>query len=169
MLSRSWVTFRLVLLLAIGPTLLAIALATARKAPHYEAQVTTDSAGKEVVTSYILARSDIPYDGEVRLGQRLMSSGVLLMTILVHGGAAISVGLALTTASPWLRRAMVTAVGFSILGILAMRSLLALLVSRTSYSARERLWSVALWDVVVTIFALGLSWCTIWIWKRRLT
>jgi hypothetical protein len=98
----------------------------------------------------------------------LMSSGVLLMTILVHGGAAISVGLALATASPWLRRAMVTAVGFTVVGILAMRSLLALLVSRTSYSARERLWSVALWDIVVTILAVCLSLWTIWVWQRRL-
>ncbi len=121
------------------------------------------------VTSYVLARSDIPYDGEVRLGERLMIAAELIVTILVHGSAAICVALALTTANPWLRRAMVTAVGLTALGALAMRSLLAPLVSRTSFSAVETLWSVALWDVVVTMFAIALSWWTIWAWQRRVS
>jgi ABC-type transport system involved in multi-copper enzyme maturation permease subunit len=168
-LDRWRLAFRLVLLLAIGPALLATALATARSATQYEPQLTTDSAGAQTVTSYVLVRSDIPYPGEVRLGQRLMIAAALVVTILVHGGAAISVGLALTTANAWLRRAMVTVVGFTILGILAMRSLLIPLVSRTWFSVAETLRTVMFWNVVVTLFAAALVWCTIWIWKRRLS
>jgi ABC-type transport system involved in multi-copper enzyme maturation permease subunit len=160
-------TFRLVLALAIGPALLATALATARRATQYEPQFTTDSAGNQVVTSYVLANADAPYDGEVRLGLRLMIAAGLFITILVHGGAAISVGLALATANAWLRRALVTAVGLTVLGILAMRSLLALLASRTSFCVVGTLRAVMIWNIVVALFATGLLMCTIWVWKRR--
>jgi hypothetical protein len=167
-LRQWWTPFRLVLLLAIGPAVFALALATARRAPEYEPQFTTDPSGAQVITSYILARTDIPYPGEVRFGRRLLIYAALLATILVHGGAAISVGLALTTANAWLRRALATAVGLTVLGILALRSQLVLLVSRTSFRARETLWSVMFWDVLVILFAVGLSWWTNWIWQRRL-
>jgi hypothetical protein len=160
-------TFRLVLLLAIGPALLATALATARRAPQYEPQFTTDPAGNQVVTSYVLANPDAPYDGEVRLGRRLMIAAGLFVTILVHGGAAISVGLALATANAWLRRALVTAVGLTVVGILAVRSLLAPLVSRTSFRVEGTLRAVTVWNIVIALFAAGLLMCTIWVWKRR--
>ncbi len=164
-----WLSFRLVSLLAIGPALLAIALATARRATEYEPQFTTNSAGAQVVTSYVLARSDIPYDGEMRPGQRLMVAAGLVVTILVHGAAAICIGLALTTAKPWSRRVLVTAVGLTMVGILALRSLLVLLVSRLSFGVIEILRAVMCWNAVVAFFAVGLLWCTIWEWSRQLS
>jgi hypothetical protein len=96
-----------------------------------------------------------------------MIAAGLFVTILVHGGAAISVGLALATANVWLRRALVTAVGLTVLGILAMRSLLALLASRTSFRVVGTLRAVMIWNIVVALFATGLLMCTIWVWKRR--
>jgi len=190
-LGRWWEYFRLVLLLAIGPALLALALATAHKAPHYEPQYTKNPSGVQVVSSYVLARADIPYAGEVRFGQRLMIAAVLVVTILIHGGAAISVGLGLTTASVWSRRALATALGIIVVVVfvlpvflfivadsftvvtamwsfvMALASLLVLLVTRTSFSVGETLWSVLFWDVVVSLFAVGLSCWTIRAWQRR--
>jgi ABC-type transport system involved in multi-copper enzyme maturation permease subunit len=189
---RWWESFRLVHLLAIGPAIVALALATAHKAPQYEPQFTTSAAGVRTLTSELL-KPDLPYAGEVRLSQRLMIAGALIFTILVHGGAAISVGLRLTTVSGWSRRALFGAVGLTVLVVLvlplyllwlrngyglvtakwsfvmAANSLLALLVSRTSFNVGEVLWSVMFWDVVVALFAVGISWWTIWVWQRRLS
>jgi len=178
-------------LLAIGPALLALALATAHNAPHYEPQSTTNASGVQVVTSYVLAKTDITYVGEVRLGPRLMIAAVLVVTILVHGGAAISVGLGLTTANGWSRCVLATAVGLTVLVVLvlpiylflvadghavvtamwsfvmALASLLVMLVTRTSFSVGDTLSSVLFWDVVVSLFAVGLSCWTIWVWQQR--
>jgi hypothetical protein len=190
--GRWWKSFRLVLLLAIGPALLALALATAHKAPQYEPQFTTNSAGAQVVTSYVLLKADIPSNSEVRLGQRLMIAAVLVVTILCHGGAAISIGLALAIANEWSRRAVVAAVGFVLLltfvlpvylfvlnngraldtfgwsFVMAADSLLAVLVSRTSLRVGEALSSVIFWDVLVALLAVGLSGWTNWVERSRL-
>jgi len=192
-LRRWWESFRLVLLLAIGPALVALALATAHRAPQYEPQYTTNASGVQVVSSYVLAKADIPYAGEVRLGQRLIFAVMLIVTILVHGGAAIGVGLGLTTVNGWSRRALAAAVGLTLLVVLvlplylfrfnnshalvtamwsfvmASDSLLAVLATRRSFSVGETLWTVMFWDAVVTLFAVGLSWWTIWVWQRRLS
>ncbi|HKI20040.1 MAG TPA: hypothetical protein VKA15_19280 [Isosphaeraceae bacterium] len=191
-LVRWWESFRLVLLLAIGPALLALALATAHESPRYEPQFTKNASGAQVISSYVLAKADIPYAGEVRLGQRLTIATLLIVTILVHGGAAIGVGLGLTTANAWSRRALAAAVGFTLLVVLvlplylflldnrhalvtamwsfvmASDSLLAVLVSRNSFNVGQILWSVTFWNTVVAVFAAGLSWWTIWAWQRRL-
>jgi hypothetical protein len=127
----------------------------------------------------------------VQLGQRLMIAAVLVVTILCHGGAAISVGLALAIANGWSRRAVVAAVGFALLVtfvlsvylfvinngraldtigwsfVMAVDSLLAMLVSRTSLSIAEALSSVIYSDVLVALLALGLSGWTIWVEQRR--
>ena len=170
-----------------------LALATAHEPPQYEPLYTTNAAGVQNVTSYVLAKADIPGPGEVPLGQRLMIAAALIVTIWVHGGAAVSVGLGLTTADRWSRRAVVVAVGLTVLVVfllplylflldnsyalatamwsfvMASDSLLALLVNRRSFTAGETLWSVMFWDVVVTLLAVGLSWWTIWVWQRRLS
>jgi ABC-type transport system involved in multi-copper enzyme maturation permease subunit len=167
-LGRWWKSFRLVLLLAIGPALLAMALATAHKAPRYEEHFTTDSMGNKIIDSYVLAKADHPYVAEARLGQRLLIAAQLIVTILVHGGAAISVGLGLTTANGWSRRAIATVVGLAFLAVFILQpaySLLALLVSRTSFSIGETLSSMIIWDIVVAVFAIGLSRWTIWAWQ----
>jgi ABC-type transport system involved in multi-copper enzyme maturation permease subunit len=192
-LGRWWKSFRLVLLLAIGPALLALALATAHKAWRYEPQFTKNASGAQVISSYVPAKADIPYVGEVRRGQRLLIATVLIVTILVHGGAAISVGLGLTTANRWSRRALASVVGLIFLVLLvlpvcltlvnsfrapdvamwsfitAADSLLEVLVTRTSFSALETLWSVTFCDLVIALFAVGLSCWMIWVWQRRLS
>jgi ABC-2 family transporter protein len=191
-LGTWWESFGLVLLLAIGPALLALALATAHKAPQYEPQFTTNSAGAQVVTSYVLLKADIPSSSEVQLGQRLMIAAVLIVTILCHGGAAISVGLALAIANEWSRRAVVAAVGFALLltfvlpvylfvfnngraldtigwsFVMAADSLLAMLVSRSSLSVGEALSSVIFWDVLLALVTVGLTWWTNWVERSRL-
>ena len=100
-------SFCLILLLALGPAILALALASAGTTPEYKAQF----SGK-VITSYVLANADIPYLGEVWPGQRMMIAAfpmmiaaLLVITIFAHGSVAIGVGLAFTIVSDWTRRA----------------------------------------------------------------
>jgi ABC-type transport system involved in multi-copper enzyme maturation permease subunit len=166
--GRWWKSFRLVLLLAIGPALLAMALATAHKAPRYEAHFTTDSMGNKAIDSYVLAKADNPYVAEARLGQRLLIAAQLIVTILVHGGAAISVGLGLTTANAWSRCAIATVVGLAFLAVFILQpaySLLSMLVTRTSFSVGDTVSSMILWDIVVAVLAFALSAWTIWAWQ----
>ena len=96
-LARWSASFRLVLLLAIGPTLLALTLATAHRAPRYTPLFTKNAAGVNSVSSYVLERTDQPYAGEILLGKRLMITAILLGTIMVHGAAAVGVGLGFAT------------------------------------------------------------------------
>ncbi len=96
-----------------------MALATAHKTPKYEPQF-TNTAGVQVVTSYVLVKADIP--GEVLLGHRLMIAAVLIVTILVHGGAAISVGLGVATANGRSRQALAIAIGLHLLVVLVSAS-----------------------------------------------
>jgi hypothetical protein len=122
----------------------------------------------------------------------LMIAAVFVATILCHGGAAISVGLALAIANEWSRRAVVAAVGFALLltfvlpvylfvlnngraldmigwsFVMAAETLLAMLVSRSSLSVGEALSSVIFWDVVLALVAVGLTWWTNWVERSRL-
>ena len=188
-LRRWWRSFCLVLLLAIGPAVLAFALATAHVAPRYDSQVTKDARGAAVV-SYVL-RSNLPYTGEVLHGHRLMLAGLLLATILAHGAAAVSVGLGLATVRGWSRRAIAWVVAIAVLAALvlplvlfvlngnrpldtaggsfamALSSILAALVTRTSVELEATLLSVAAWDIATALFAVGLSAWTIWFWEQK--
>ena len=110
----------------------------------------------------------LAYSILIAIGLVQVAAG-LVVTILVHGAAAICFGLALTTAKPWSRRVLVTAVGLTMVGILALRSLLVLLVSRLSFGVIEILRAVMCWNAVVAFFAVGLLWCTIWEWSRQLS
>jgi ABC-type Na+ efflux pump permease subunit len=171
-LGRWWKSFCLVALLAIGPAVLAMALATARNAHLYEPHFTTDSTGNQVFDSYVLANVGAPSDGDVRLGQRLVISAVLILTILVHGAGAISAGLGLSIANKWSGRALAIMVGLAVVVVFILQpanSLLGLLVTRTSLSTLETLWYVTLWTIVVAVFAAGLLWSTIATWRRRLS
>ncbi len=171
-LGRSWKSFCLVLLLAIGPAVLALALATARKAPVYEPHYTTDSAGNQVIDSYVLAKTNTASASDVRLGQRLVISALLLITILVHGAAAIGVGLGLSVATKWSGRVLAIMVGLATVVVFILQpanTLLALLVTRTSFNVPETLLDVAGWNIVVAFFAVGLSCSTIRTLRRRLS
>ena len=192
LLDRWWRSFRYVLLLASGPAILSLALATAHKAPRYEPQFTTTAPGVQTITSYVVVKDDIPSAGELQLGQRLMIAAVLVFTILIHGSAAISVGLGLTTASLWSRRALAAAVGVTVLVmivlplhlfmvegghdivtamwsiVMASSSLLTMLSTRRSFSVGDVLSSVLFWDLVFALIALGLARWTLLHWECQL-
>jgi ABC-type transport system involved in multi-copper enzyme maturation permease subunit len=187
---RRWLrSFCLVMLLAIGPTVLALGLATARVALRYDPQVTKDARGVAIVT-YVV-RSNQPYTGEVLLGHRLMLAALLFATILAHGGAAVSVGLGLATVNGWSRRAIAWVAAIAVLAALvlplvlfvlngnrpldtaggsfamASSSILVALVTRTAFQLDETLSSVAAWDIATALFAVGLSAWTIWFWQQK--
>ena len=136
-------------------------------------------------------RNDLPYDGEVRLGHRLLLTAVLLATILAHGGAAVSAGMGLATVSEWSRRKIAGVVAVAVLAALvlpfiffvlnggrpldamggsfamAMSSVLTALVTRKSFSLDEIILSVAAWDIATALFGLGLLWWTVRFWQRQ--
>ncbi len=184
-------SFLLVLLLAIGPAILALAMATSRKPPRYERQFTTTTAGVQQETSYLVV-NDPPSAGELQLGQKLLISAALILTVLVHGAMAISIGLGLTTVSVWSRRTLGAVLSLTVLMVfmiplylfllfdsshematamwtivMASGSLLTILVTRRSSSFGDILLSVLFWDVIFGLIALGLSLWTIWYWQRQ--
>ncbi len=191
--GRWWASFRLVLLLAIGPAVLAMASSTAHWKPTYQTKTSNDASKNPVVT-YELIKEHVPLVGEVNLGQRLIGGGLWIVTILVHGAAAIGVGLALSTVKAWSRRAFLAAIGLPLLVLLilplylfmtnnhydfelitstwifvvASNSLLDLLISRRSFSAEDIFRCVLLWDVVVALSTFGLLSWTARAWQRRL-
>jgi ABC-type transport system involved in multi-copper enzyme maturation permease subunit len=191
-LRRWWSSFRLVVLLAIGPALFALALATTHWTWQYQAQqVTKDSSGADVISAFKIISTHMPYIGELRLGTRLKAAAVFIATILIHGGAAVSVGLALAMVNKWSRRsikvtATIAALSALVLPVhllfldrghpvayagwsfaIAIYSLLTALVTRTSFSLDETVVLVAAWDLVVALLAIMLSWYTIRHWQRR--
>jgi ABC-type transport system involved in multi-copper enzyme maturation permease subunit len=189
-LGRWWRSYRLVLLLAIGPALLATSLATAQKAPRYISQTTADAMGR-VTYTWTLAVPNLRHAAEVPLGFRLASVALLIVTILVHGAAGVGVGLALATTMRGTRRAIAVVAGLTLivvfivpLGViilssrrpldttmwsvvLASESLLDILVAHGSFHIRDILWTVLFWDVVIGLFAAGMLWLAIRIWQRR--
>ena len=76
-LGKWWGTFRLVPLVAIGPGLMAFALATAQEPPP---------TGPRAALTFS--------ESEMTLGYRLFGAALVVATILAHGAAATSVGLA---------------------------------------------------------------------------
>jgi hypothetical protein len=171
-LGRWWKSFCLVLLLAISPAVLALALATARRAPIYEPHFTTGPTGGQVIDSYVQVNAQVPTVGYIRLAQRLRITALLIVTILVHGGAAVSFGLGVSVASKWSEKVLATVIGLASVTLLVlhpMNSLFAMLISRSSLSFEETLWYVTIWNMVVAAFAVALSRWTIRAWQRRLT
>jgi ABC-type transport system involved in multi-copper enzyme maturation permease subunit len=161
-LGKWWGTFRLVPVLAIGPGLMAFALATARRAAP--------------LPGVAVRRPD------VSSAYSICGAALMVATILVHGAAMTSIGLALAT---WIKRqvrAIVTsvcvfvlvAVGWPILvsnsfrpvqGMSSLSPLFVALVMADELAMRfERLagilWWVGFWDVGVAAFAIGLLWLT---------
>jgi hypothetical protein len=189
-LGRWWESFRLVILLASGPAVVALALATTYTAPRYEARATKTAADVEVVT-YVLAADEVKFEGQLGLGRRLMVAALLLITILVHGAAAVSIGLGLGEVKGGSRYALTAAAGLTGVVIFALPiflvahnhgyildsamwsvvmasdTLLALLASRSSTNIGQTIGLVIFWDVVLTLVTVGLSWWAIWASRRR--
>ena len=173
-------TPRMILLLAIGPAIFAIAMATARKPLQYEPQRTTNTASVKIVSSWVLKDRSIPGPGEMRVGQTLMTAATLFVTILVHGAAAISVGLGLTIARGWSKRTLAAAIGLTLFAVfilplyllvlngsqnqslgmwsfvIASESLLSLLFTHRA-DASATLRCVIVWDMVVALSLSGFS------------
>ena len=125
MVGRWWRVFRLALLLAVAPGLIALALASAREfrpvirvedttlRPGTKAVMitTTSPSGETLNRLYAADRSDatvqaalgaisVP-DPALPLGDRLRDAVLLMITILAHAAATTSVGLALAI---WIKR-----------------------------------------------------------------
>jgi hypothetical protein len=189
--DRGWKSFRLVLLLAIGPAVLALDLATTHKFIPPVAKVTKSPAGTQVVTweQPDPATANVERLGEVRLAHRLASVAVLIATILAHGAAAVSLGLALGTVIAQPKRALKASVAVIVVifiplplysfvnflignpafdpgvaswnFIVAVGSLLAPLLTRIDPNIRQVLATAMFWDTIITLFAAGLFWGTI--------
>jgi ABC-type transport system involved in multi-copper enzyme maturation permease subunit len=193
-LRRWWESFRLVLLLAIGPAILALALATAHRTILPVTKATTLPSGGQTFTwvEPDPAEANVERIGEVRLAPRLASAALLIVTILAHGAAAVSVGLALALAIERPRRASALGVGLIVAVIvvlplyisavtgtdlarrdgmwnfvIAAESLLAPLLTRIEPHIREILARAMTWDVIITLFAAGVLGWTIRPGRRR--
>ena len=103
-LRRWWASSRLVLVLALGPAIFALALATAQLVPHYEIRSISNPSTGPDIEYYVAVWSGGGYPDEIPLNERLMIAGVLVVTILVHGAAAIGASLMIATAWRWQRR-----------------------------------------------------------------
>ncbi len=189
-LGRWWESFRLVLLLAIGPAVLAMSLAIVNEVPRFLARTTTDATGQPV-DLHVPADLPIEHASKVHLGHQLIGASLLIVTILVHGAGAVGIGLALAIAKGWSRRAIGVGLGFILLVafvfplhmsgpdratalesagwsfVVAARLLLEPLVRGWSFIIRDILWSVFFWDIVVALGAIGLLWWTGREWQRQ--
>ena len=193
-LGQWWDSFRLVMVVAIGPAILALALGTAYKQVRPVLKLTTLPSGAQVQTwePPDPAQAKIELIGEVRLGPRLLSVAALIVTILVHGAAAVSIGLALSIGIKRSTRALSAGVGLLVLlviimpiylvimlnqsassrivmwnFVMAVDALLHALFSRVDPGIGDTLGSVLLWDVVVSVVTAGLLWLAIRMWQRR--
>ncbi len=122
---------------------------------------------------------DVP-DPALPLADRLRDSGLLMITILAHGAAATSIGLALAIWIKVRRRRIAASVCVSVL-VAVIWPIGVLLFIRTGYVAQRLaavsplwaanylmeplinrqlhpsalLWWIAAWDIVVGLFAIG--------------
>ena len=166
-LGKWWGTFRLVPLLALGPGLWALALATARQL--------FPPGGTPVYLSGLVLR------------YQLCGAALLVGTILAHGAVLTSVGLALATwikrpgraiaisvcvfvlagvAWPVLVKVYLTRSGNLSSGIAALSPIwvatqLGEHLAHSSHRLPEFLWWVAFWDIAVVSLAVGLLWLTV--------
>jgi ABC-type transport system involved in multi-copper enzyme maturation permease subunit len=159
---------RLVPLLALGPGLMGLALATARKAPP------TWPPGVSPL-----------YSEQASRGELLCGAALLVATILVHGALLASAGLALATWIARQSRAIALSVGFAVIvgagwpiligvsrmgaagqsmtslsPIVAVAEVVDFLTMRFRHWG-TRLWWVSFWDVECLVLALGLSWLAV--------
>jgi ABC-type transport system involved in multi-copper enzyme maturation permease subunit len=162
LLGKWWGTFRLVPFLAIGPGLMALAMATARL--------------RIPTTGVIFAGGR-----NVSLGVRLSAAVLLVATILTHGAALTSLGLALAT---WIKRQsraiatsvcvfvllaiawpILTLTGRGALALATLSPIISAIVLGEELSSRSdrlgsALWSVGLWNVAAAATAVGFCWLT---------
>jgi ABC-type transport system involved in multi-copper enzyme maturation permease subunit len=167
-LGKWWGTFRVVPLLAIGPGVMALAMATGRKVPQPR------PPGLPPI-----------YFEQLSLGYRLLGAGLLVATILAHGAMYTSIGLALAT---WVKRQsraialsvglfVLVAVGWPILVLALLRGgpngrgpaalspifcagNFADALTIRSLQFRAEIWWAAFWVTEVSLWAVGVLWLT---------
>jgi len=172
-LGKWWGTFRLVPLLLIGPGLMALACATAQEPPS-----------PPVPPGAVR----FPIMDVMSLGYRLFAAALVVATILAHGAAATSVGLALAI---WIKRpsrAIAISVGLFVLvavgwpflvlvlagagpgqdavGLAALSPIVCTGCSGGLLAVRPNqfrifFWWATYWSVAVTVWAVGVLWLTI--------
>ncbi len=163
-------SLRLVLLLALAPGLVALALATARHAPS-----AVPVPPGMLPDHYLkLPRADL-----------LFSAALLVTTVLVHGALLASIGVALAI---WIKRqsrAIAISVGLAVLinagwpiligisrmgmhgsGLACLSPVvvavnLADTLTMRMFHSREYFWWIAFWDIECTVMALGLLWLSV--------
>ncbi len=167
--GKWWGTFRLVPFLAIGPGLIVLALATARPVLPPPPKLT--------------GRVILPIFKDFGLAFRLGTAALLVATILTHGAALTSLGLAVAT---WVKRqgrAIATSVCIFVFVAIAWPFLamtggrggpaLATLspivgagdlgeeLSRRSERLGSTIWWVGVWDAAAAAAAVGLWWLAV--------
>jgi hypothetical protein len=180
--------------MAIGPGILALALGTAPKKLEPVLKLRTLPSGAQVQTwePPDPARANDELAGEFRLGPRLITVASLIVTILVHGAAAVGIGLALSIGIKRSRNARAVGAGLLIATVVIMPlyviilmnqpyfhgilmwnfvmaadTLLHPLFSRVDSGFGGTLATILSWDVVVALFTAGLLWLSIGMWRRR--
>jgi ABC-type transport system involved in multi-copper enzyme maturation permease subunit len=172
-LAHWWRTFRLVALLAIGPGMVVLALATGREIPPATTPAT------------------VPNASEMGLAVRLVQAGLFILTILAHGAALASAGVLL---SVWIKRTsraiilscclfVLTALAWPMLDILIVRLgssmtlsvispvevawvLLSNLMVRVD-QLPQAVWWATLYDIAVGLLAPGFLAMAVKTFDRR--
>ena len=119
------------MLLAIGPAILALALGTAHKKLLSVPKFITHPSGIQVQTWEPPGpdQTNSELIGEIRLGPRLFAAASLIVTILVHGAAAVSIGLAMSIGIKRSRKALAACVGLLVLIVIIMPIYLVMIIN----------------------------------------
>jgi ABC-type transport system involved in multi-copper enzyme maturation permease subunit len=189
---RLWRVIALIALVGCGPALVAISLSTSKRPTRYNPQFAVDARKSQIITGYTRDDSDVPYAGEVKIDERLRVAAMLVVTILVHGGLAISIGRAAGLIEQLSKRTLAMGIAVIVASVLiisfsitiisggaapdsvnwsfvsASSALLSILVSRTSFSARATILSVAQWDLALLAAGAGIWYWTTREWQRKL-
>jgi ABC-type transport system involved in multi-copper enzyme maturation permease subunit len=141
-IEKWWRVFRLVPLLAFGPGLIALGVATAPRvepepsALSAQAAFTARATNVGLTTPELNARIPGSSAGEMPLGTRLWSALLLVITILAHGAALSSLGLVLAT---WIKRRSV-AIAISICTFVSLAVVLPALMLAISRESKMAPW-----------------------------
>jgi hypothetical protein len=171
-----WRMVRLLSLLAVGPSLIALALATAPTIDPVVPAVATLSAGGQawrVVPPSQAAAVNALSRWELPLHDRLRTAPMLVMTILGFGALIIAAGLALGTLIPRRNWAVAVSVGLSLLFAfvcpsLGMVQLFTQLVTREPQLGALGGWGALMISLVANILlVIVILWLTIRTIDRR--
>jgi hypothetical protein len=190
-LRLAWDAYRPVLLLAIGPTLLAAAAATARENPQFVMKTVQDASGRPAMT-WARADEGVVLVGVMSLGDRLIDAALLAVTILANGAVAVGLGLAVATAIARPRVALAATIGLSLFVMIAgmldrfiddhpyalsytplgflpvVGTLFTEVATHRSVAFAQSSDLAILGDIALALAGIGMLWLTVRVWQRRL-